>query len=55
MASRKQRGGRNPFAKIDPPREKRRLFSIDGAMSLNIFVVLLLAMILGPAAGFNPS
>ena len=47
MASRKQRGGRSPFAKIDPLREKRRLISIDGIMSLNIFIVMILSIVSG--------
>ena len=47
MTSRKQRGGRNPFAKLDPPREKRRFFSIDVIMSLNILTVMILYIVFG--------
>ena len=47
MTSRKQRGGRNPFAKLDPLREKKRLISIDGIMSLNILTVMILSIVFG--------
>lgn len=47
MVLRKQRGGRNPFAKLDPLREKTRFFSIDGIMSLNILTVMILYIVFG--------
>ena len=51
MASRKQRGGRNPFAKLDPLREKTRLISIDVIMSLNILTVMILSIVFGIFSG----